>query len=284
MSFLDRINDCNGYDLRRFLPFLINGEQLGLIHRDFIAQLVDFPAVFELQAEAVHLHANLLDYAARTAAMAGVVDVLAERGLIKDWYHEAYPVTRHFNHPASLEIERAAAPYFGVRAFGVHINGYVEKGGEIWMWVARRARDKPGFPGMLDHLAAGGQPVGLGLLENVIKECAEEADVPGALAAQAEPKGQVSYCKEYNNRLRADTLFIFDLRLPEDFVPRNTDGEVESFELWPLQKVAATVEHSRRYKPNCNLVIIDFLLRHGWISPDHSDFEAIRNGLQARLP
>ena len=79
-------------------------------------------------------------------------------------------------------------------------------------------------------------------------------------------------------------MFVFDLELPEDFVPRNTDGEVDEFELWPIQKVLETVEHTRRYKPNCNLVIIDFLIRHGLISPDHPDFAAIKSGLNIRLP
>ncbi len=284
MSFLERIQDCNGYDLKRFIPFYVDGDRLGFIHHDAVIELTRFPNVFVLQKKAVHLHSDLADYAQRTDAVASVVEVLAKKGLIKGWYHEAYPVTRSFDQPACFEIERAAAPFFGVCAFGVHINGYFEKDGEILMWVARRARDKPSFPGMLDHLAAGGQPVGLGLLDNVIKECREEADVPEKLAALAQPKGQISYCKEYKKRLRPDTMFVFDLLLPEDFVPRNTDGEVESFELWPIQKVRDTVEHTRKYKPNCNLVIIDFLIRHGMILKDHADFHALKSGLNACLP
>ncbi|RUM92430.1 MAG: DUF4743 domain-containing protein [Thiothrix sp.] len=284
MSFLDRISDCNGYDLNCFLPFFVDGDRFGFIHQEVADQLMSFPAIFECQQNAVYLHPDLLGYEERTSAMAAVVEVLADRGFIKSWYHEAYPVTRHFKGSACFEIERAAAPFFGIRAFGVHINGYFEKDGELMMWVARRARDKPGFPGMLDHLAAGGQPVGLGLLENVIKECGEEADVPEKLAASAVPKGQISYCKEYNKRLRSDTMFIFDLQLPEDFVPQNTDGEVESFELWPIRKVLETVEHTRKYKPNCNLVIIDFLIRHGILPASHPDFSIIKSGLNTRLP
>jgi isopentenyldiphosphate isomerase len=284
MSFLDRIKDCNGYNLEHFLPFLVDDVRFGFVHREVVSQLKSFSKVFDLQTNAVHLHQNLSNYNERTAAMASVVNALSKDGMIKGCYHEAYPVTRNFDHPASFEIERAAAPFFGICAFGVHINGYFEKDGEIMMWVARRARDKPSFPGMLDHLAAGGQPVGLGLLENVIKECGEEAGVPEELAALAEPKGKISYCKEYQKRLRPDTMFVFDLQLPEDFVPHNTDGEVDDFELWPIQKVLETVEHTRKYKPNCNLVIIDFLIRHGSISTDHPDFDVIRSGLNTQLP
>ena len=34
--------------------------------------------------------------------------------------------------------------------------------------------------------------------------------------------------------LRRDLLHCYDLELPEDFVPRAADGEVEAFELWPM--------------------------------------------------
>ena len=49
------------------------------------------------------------------------------------------------------------------------------------MWIGRRARDKPTFPGMLDNFVAGGQPIGIGLMDNLIKEAAEEAGVPAAV-------------------------------------------------------------------------------------------------------
>ena len=31
--------------------------------------------------------------------------------------------------------------------------------------------------------------------------------------------------------------FVFDLEVPEDFVPVNADGEVQSFQLLPIQEV-----------------------------------------------
>lgn len=47
---------------------------------------------------------------------------------------------------------------FGLmQAYGVHVNGYVKKEGQLSMWVARRSKDKPTWPGLLDHVAAGGQ-------------------------------------------------------------------------------------------------------------------------------
>ena len=37
----------------------------------------------------------------------------------------------------------------------------------------RRSKSKPNWPGKLDHIVAGGQPYGISVMENVIKECEE---------------------------------------------------------------------------------------------------------------
>ena len=57
--------------------------------------------------------------------------------------------------------------------------------------------------------------------------------------------------------LRRDLLHCYDLDLPEDFVPRAADGEVESFELWPIARVLQTVRDTDDFKFNVNLVLID---------------------------
>lgn len=36
------------------------------------------------------------------------------------------------------------------------MNGYVNKGGHKFLWIGKRSNMKPTFPGMLDHLVAGG--------------------------------------------------------------------------------------------------------------------------------
>ena len=48
---------------------------------------------------------------------------MREAGAIKGWRDELYPLGAAFDAPPALLIERAAAPYFGMRAYGVHING-----------------------------------------------------------------------------------------------------------------------------------------------------------------
>ena len=63
-------------------------------------------------------------------------------------------------------------------------------------------------------------------MENVVKECQEEAGIPEELAKHAKPAGAVSYAYLEDEGLKQDVLFVYDLLLPEDFVPQPNDGEV----------------------------------------------------------
>ncbi|MCL7046899.1 hypothetical protein MKW94_015168, partial [Papaver nudicaule] len=67
-------------------------------------------------------------------------------------------------------------------AYGIHMNGYIDRDGEKSLWIGKRSERKPTFPGMLDHLAAGGLPHGITCKENVMKECQEEAGIPRSIS------------------------------------------------------------------------------------------------------
>ena len=202
------------------------------------------------------------------------------------WRDELLPVVATFSGKPALLMERAAMPLFGFKAYGVHVNGFVrdKTTGEVSkLWVAKRAKDKSTFPGMLDHIVAGGQPYGISPADNVIKECGEEANIPPSLASKARAAGAVSYMNiEKSGRLKRDALFCYDIELPVDFLPTPVDGEVESFELqsleWVLDKVVKG--GSAGYKPNCNLVIIDFLIRHGVITPETDGYLELLSSLR----
>lgn len=36
------------------------------------------------------------------------------------------------------------------------MNGFVEKDGKKYLWIGKRNESKPTYPGLLDHLVAGG--------------------------------------------------------------------------------------------------------------------------------
>ncbi len=280
MAYLDRIDACNRCDPAGFVPFLAGGHTVGWMRPDFVARLTAFPEVFAIDADAVALQRALWTFEAASEALDRVVRALVDDGVVPRYHGERYPVTPAGREAAVCTLDRAAAPHFGVRAFGQHLNGFVRRRDEMQVWVARRARDKWNFPGRLDQLVAGGLPYDLTLAENLVKECAEEASIPEELARQARPVGAVTYCQESVHGLKPDVIYTYDLELPADFVPRAHDGEVESFELWSLDRLAQTLRESDAFKPNCALVAIDFLVRHGHIDPGEPNYLAVVAGLR----
>ncbi len=281
MSYLERVAEANRHDLSGYVPWEVAGQRVGWVRRDRLPELAELAPFLAVDERAVRTPRDLDTFERRSRAMAEVVDALRARGQVRAWRGEKYAVKIGWRAPALLELERAAVPWFGVRAFGFHLNGYVRRGDEVLMWVARRARDKATYPGQLDNTVAGGQPIDLSLRDNVAKECAEEAGIPAALAARARPVGAVTYCLENDGGLKPDCMFCFDLELPGDFVPRCTDGEVEEFSLWPIAAVAARVRDTRDFKFNSGLVIVDFLVRHGLLEPDVTDYVDLVRGLRA---
>lgn len=280
MSYLDRINACRRPDLADYLPFTVEGRTVGYVKPAFARQLADHADTFTVTRGHVALAETLDGPKSRSEAVDGVLDRLREKGMVSAWRGEKYPVAESFTAPALFEMERAAVPLFGVIGYGVHLNGIVRDADGPSLWIGRRSLSKPTGPGLLDQMVAGGQPVGLSLMDNLIKECAEEADVPPDLAAASRPVGEVSYVTERPEGLRRDVLYVYDLELPGDFTPRNTDGEVEAFLRMPFREVAERVAETEDFKFNCALVVIDFLIRHGVIEPDHPDYPALVRGLR----
>ena len=82
---------------------------------------------------------------------------------------------------------------FGVRQYGVDINGYVrdpEKG--LMVWIQKRSASKPTWPGKWDNFVSGGLSVGRGVADTAVKEANEEANVPKELAQTMTQAGSVS--------------------------------------------------------------------------------------------
>ena len=287
MSYLDRIRAANTRDLGNFLPFSVSGTRVGCVKHAFAETLSRWPEVLRIDDNGVtlaeSLDAQATPAAERTQAVAEVMQRLREEGHIDGWRDELYPVNRTWSEPAFLLIERAAVPWFGVRAYGVHMNGFVRGADGLKMWVARRSQSKPTGPGKLDQMVAGGQPADIGLYDNMLKECAEEAGIPLDIARHVRAVGAITHALETDVGFRPDVIFNFDLELPEDFSPVNTDGEVDEFYLWPIKQVMERVRDSDEFKFNCALVIIDFLVRHGYIAADDPDYSDIVEGLTATL-
>ena len=284
MSLANKITRCHHWPEDQFRPFLIGGKVQGWMTHAFAEGLDSYPGIFTVTQDSVSLSPALAGPAARTAAVDGVMDDIISRGLGPRRRREVYPVNRAWEEPPVMLIDRGAVPYFGTRSYGVHVNGYLRRTDGLHLWVGRRNANKPVAPGKLDHIVAGGQPFGLTLAENLVKESWEEASLEEALASKAKPVGQIAYRCLLDNHVRDDVLFCYDLELPEGVTPRPQDDEVESFELWPLAEVIERVRDSDDFKFNVNLVLLDFFLRHGALEESDPETAELAARLYSRPP
>jgi 8-oxo-dGTP pyrophosphatase MutT (NUDIX family) len=282
MSFCDHIRRCNNYDPNRALPLLAGPDRIGLVRRDNAEALHRFPEVFAVAADRVALAAGG-DVAAISRAVDGVVDALVGEKHIPKWRNETFDVMPRWGMPPVFRLDRGAVPFFGARAYGVHLNGYCRTGGGLSLWVGRRAPDKTVAPDKLDNLVAGGIGNGHGVVETLVKEGGEEASIPPELMARAKPVGAVSYRMESRLGIRDDVLFTYDLELPDDFTPENRDGEFAGFALMPIAEVLNRIRSTEDFKFNVNLVVLDFAIRHGVLVPDDPEYLAVATGLRRPL-
>jgi 8-oxo-dGTP pyrophosphatase MutT (NUDIX family) len=283
MSLLRHIHRCNEYRPERFLPLFHGDARIGWVRRDNAEALRRFPSAFAVAGGAVRLVATG-GFAELSSAVDGVVERLVADGVVPKWRNEFFAVATRWGAPPLFKLDRGAVSFFGVRAYGVHLNGYLRESGKpLRLWIGRRAADKKVSPNKLDNLVAGGIGYEHGLFETLAKEAGEEADMPADLIARAVPVGAVSYRMEVPGGARDDVLFVYDLEVLGDFAPRNTDGEIVSFHLMDAAEVVARVCDSEDFKFNVNLVIIDFALRHGLVPPDHPDYLALITGLRRPL-
>ncbi|MDC0361309.1 DUF4743 domain-containing protein [Alphaproteobacteria bacterium] len=279
MSILDHIQRCNAHDLTAYKPFLIAGERVGWVN-DVVMDVLDGVDGFDVTTQSIAISPNLATFEDRSRALTDGSIALLEARLIRGLRNELYGVKNRWTDAAHAAIDRGAVTAFGLISYGVHVNGWVPGVDEPDLWIGTRSMSSSVDPGKLDNMVAGGQPYGLSLRENVVKEAAEEANVPSILAAQAKPVGAISYVMETPAGIRPDVLYCFDLELSQEFTPENTDGETSAFQRMPARVAGEIVATSEQFKFNCNLVVAHFLLRHGLINPDNEpDYQAIARGL-----
>jgi len=235
----------------------------------------------------------------RTDTLAALVQELVDEGIIskksiRRELQDVRPISVGFlageageAQPPLLKLERGAMIHFGVPSYGIHVNGYVANPTTHRpeaIWIAQRSMSKATYPGMFDQVVAGGQPAGLSFLGNCAKECEEEASLPPHVVRALVSTGLISYKYTTRKGLSTKVLATFDIRMPQDLVPACGDGEVEDFRLWTIEEALLSVrEQLPLWKPNSALVMIDFGMRHGFISPDDPGYAEISHLLRAGL-
>ena len=280
MSFLSRIFECNDFHESGLRPFYAAGRQVGWVSDSCLCFIRQHPSVFEIGESTIGISRRLNTYSMRTAAIREVTKSLVRCGAVSVLSGEDCIVKENPQSEPLLQMDRSCVSYFGICGFGVHLNGYVRSPTGLQMWIAQRSTTRESFPGQFDNVVAGGQPAGLTIAQTLVKECGEEAGIPIELANRAVFCGNVSYRTRKIDGVKASVLACYDLEIPAGFIPTCNDDEVERFYLWPIEHVVEVVRDTMSFKFNCNLVIIDFLVRHGVIGKSDRDYTRIVEGLK----
>jgi len=255
-----------------------------------------------------HFASHLDSPSARSVAIQTLTKYWHDNGKFADviggrlWRNELYPVYRnafgpHDDNNFAFEMERAACALFGLVTYGVHMTIYrlptPGSDEEIKLWVPTRSSTKQTWPGFLDNTIAGGIPSGMSPFESLVKEAMEEGSLQeDVVRKHTRAVGSISYFyRTQLGWLQPEVQYIYDLAVPpnlkEDelsrFIPAPLDGEVESFECLPIS-IAIQKMKEKLFKPNCALVLLDFMIRHGLITAENEpNFLEIMTRLHGRF-
>lgn len=277
-NYFRYIEACNSFEPADFLPFYVAGRLIGRVPAKHAEALDGRP---QLQRHGNGFALVAADsFVARSETLDILVGDLIAAGLPLRRRKEKFPLVNGWGEEPLAALDRGAVTFFGIKAFGVHLNVFVRTENGLDMWLGRRSRTKPVAPGQLDNLVAGGQPHGLSLIDNVAKEADEEAGIPAALIKGAHPVGAVSYRMASEGGSRDDTLFLFDLEVDEAFKPVSHDDEHEAFLRLPIEQVITLLQSPDEFKFNVTLVLVDFLVRHGYIAADTPGYLDLVKGLR----
>ncbi len=262
-------------DARRYLRIFLGDRGIGSVRRDQAGRLHAWPSLFEISD--IRIQLRPADEPALSAAFAQVARALADDGAIRGWRGETYAIRASEGTPVLFHLERAAVRFFGLTSAAAHLNGFTIGNEFPAIWIARRSATKAIDPGMLDNLVAGGVTSGEDAWRTLLRECGEEAGIDAALAREARPAGTLHLRRDTPDGLNSEVIHVYDLALPAQFAPRNTDGEVGEFLAMDARALLERIARGE-LTVAAGLASADFALRHGMIQDEGG---AIRAAIEA---
>ncbi len=223
-----------------YTPLFAGGQGIGALPPVFARRVREAGSPFLADGDSLHLDPALPGEALEAAWMAQVESLRGE-GWFRAWRNECYDVRLGAADESAAvlcRLERGAFRRFGLRSRAVHLNAVTPDGR---MWIARRAAGKAIDPGLLDNLVGGGLASGETPRSALLRECGEEAGIAPVLASCARPVGTLHARREEDEGMHDEWLHVWQLELPADFAPHNTDGEVAGFMLLDRTELAVRI-------------------------------------------
>jgi 8-oxo-dGTP pyrophosphatase MutT (NUDIX family) len=282
MSYARHLESCNRFDPTRFLPLLLADRRVGFVRKDNARLLEAMPRDFRVSPDAISIvgpergATGLTDAFCEAAYRLVGAGVVGHRG-------EMFAVADGWRRAPLFKLDRGVVEFFGVRAYAAHLNGWRSGSDGPEFWIAKRAMSKALAPGKLDNLVAGGIGADFTAWETLVKEAGEEAGIPAALVTRSTAGGAIRYRCEIGAGMRDEVVFVYDLEVPDDFMPYNMDGEVEDFRILPARECLRLVRETDDFMYDVNLVLVDFAVRHGLIVPEDADYLDLLHGLSGGL-
>lgn len=183
--------------------------------------------------------------------------------------------------------------YLGVLQIGVHLTVYhVDKDKNTNIYVQHRS-GTASYPKMLDQTIAGGLQHNESVRGGLDRENKEEGDctLQALDVSEATYEGSVVFSmtrpKEANKlkeTLEISTKACFSLRSEEKLEPgaKSQDSNVESFEWMSVAGVLEALKN-QRFKPNCALVMIKFLIDHGLVDTNDAVVQEAKKNLTRKI-
>lgn len=222
--------------------------------------------------------------------------------------------------PGRIRIPCFLKGFLGILTVGVHLNVFSRdyNTGEFSIWVSQRARGRDvAYPGMLDQIVAGGVDIDdeiegyLAPSKTLIREAREETGLsidwetrtvatPGTPTVPKIDLGKVQRVSNITffdkkdwkaGNLNKDHLepglrIIYDLEIkePKKFHPQGIEEGIEKLECMNVSEVKKSLL-ANKWKPNCGLVMLDFLLRRNIINADNdASFSRMLQDLRPEMP
>ncbi|EQL00139.1 hypothetical protein G6O67_007031 [Ophiocordyceps sinensis] len=321
-TFYEVIRQCNKFerDVGGLWEFrlLDNVGPVGYMLPEFVASMVWEGTGFRVSKSErrVHLALDLgngddvvemcrQEFVSLCEKNAGVV------GGLKKWLGKRadfHPIRGLDGHLTGLQMPSPLRGVFGIVTSGVHMNMYTIKKvhgrPKMHIWVSRRSENVT-YAGKLDQVVAGAMdPVDdMDPLKTLRREAMEEARLAvdiasrrvtadGSVVGMVECGRRISFYDRKDptagseqGQLEPGIRFTFDLEVDASFMPRPGEPEaVADFVLKAVEDVKRDLMCAE-WKPNCGLVMLDFLLRKGQIRPEDDErYGQLKQGLQRELP
>lgn len=176
----------------------------------------------------------------------------------------------------------------GITQIGVHLTVYRGDGEDLTACVQERSH-KASYPDMFDQTAAGGLQYGESVREGLRRETKEEVRKvitnPAYDGAVVFSTLRPAEAGKLAGTIEISAKACYSMKVAETWAAPTEikDPKVKGFRWMTVQDILDNLKENK-FKPNCALVMIKFLIERGVIDKSHDGYENLRESLEASIP